>query len=299
MRRSRAKRCILRLQRKKKHTVKKEDDFEPRTKFLFLAFLCYTEEKYGKGVEIMFNEYMWQTYLKAGGKEVADAFEKFYTNNGFGEAYADFITNLHKEYCPSQFVLDNENNQLLDLFNDLNDGLCFLNDGEYTIVSAMEELYQWISDNNTLSPQKVFDYFSGSVAYYTTYLSLEIPELFVPYYFTWNYNVYEKIAQEFEIELFPIPLKKEYEDRFYYYGLICATLLDFRKKHNMTPYELHAFLYDFAPKYIGGIDSYIIKDLPEPKVHFSLAAQRMIYSYRTMLRQFPLGSAIRKPALAI
>lgn len=33
----------------------------------------------------------------------------------------------------------------------------------------------------------------------------------------------------------------------------------------MTPYQFFAFLYDFAPKYVGGYDSYIIKDLPQAK----------------------------------
>lgn len=36
----------------------------------------------------------------------------------------------------------------------------------------------------------------------------------------------------------------------------------------MSPYELWAFLYDFAPNYIGGMESYIIKDLPEPRGAF-------------------------------
>ena len=42
----------------------------------------------------------------------------------------------------------------------------------------------------------------------------------------------------------------------------------------MSPYELCAFLYDFAPKYIGGIDSYIIKELPEPKSAFFIGGSK-------------------------
>lgn len=84
----------------------------------------------------------------------------------------------------------------------------------------------------------------------------------------------EKIAHEFEIELPPIPIKKDYRGRFYYYGDICETLLDFRVKHNMSLYELCAFLYDFAIKYIGGIDSYIIKDLSEPKSAFFIGGSK-------------------------
>lgn len=36
----------------------------------------------------------------------------------------------------------------------------------------------------------------------------------------------------------------------------------------MSLYTLYAFLYDFAPKYIGGTKSYLIKNLPEPKAAF-------------------------------
>ena len=31
----------------------------------------------------------------------------------------------------------------------------------------------------------------------------------------------------------------------------------------MNPYELYAFIYDFAPKYIGGINSFIVNDIPD------------------------------------
>ncbi|MGN0632233.1 MAG: hypothetical protein ACI4JW_00030, partial [Oscillospiraceae bacterium] len=72
----------------------------------------------------------------------------------------------------------------------------------------------------------------------------------------------------------PIPAKKDYKDRLFYYGKICESLLTFREEHNMSPYELCAFLYDFAPKYIGGIDSYIIKDLPEPKSAFFIGGSK-------------------------
>lgn len=51
-------------------------------------------------------------------------------------------------------------------------------------------------------------------------------------------------------------------------------MFDFRERHNMSPYELCAFLYDFAPKYIGGIDSYIIKDLPKPKSAFFIGGSK-------------------------
>ena len=145
--------------------------------------------------------------------------------------------------------------------NDLKEGF-FFEEGYYTIDSALKYFYELFIKECDLTAQGFFDLFSESVAYYTTFISLELPELFVPYYFQWNFNIFEMIAQEFEIDLPEMPIKKDYKGRFMYYGEICEALYEFRIKHNMSPYELYAFLYDFAPKYVGGIDSYIIKDLP-------------------------------------
>ena len=110
-----------------------------------------------------------------------------------------------------------------------------------------------------------FDYFCGNLAHITTLLSLDLSELFIPYYFSTTYNILETIANIFEIDFPAIPAKSDYKGRVWHYANICKALYTFRIKNNLTFYELCAFLYDFAPKYVGGIDSYIIKDLPTPK----------------------------------
>ena len=90
----------------------------------------------------------------------------------------------------------------------------------------------------------------------------------IPYYFFCNYNVLEQIANAFDIELPDIPAKSDYKARFFHYGELCKVFTEFRIENDWTPFELWAFLYDFAPKYVGGVDSYIISDLPEPKSAF-------------------------------
>lgn len=45
----------------------------------------------------------------------------------------------------------------------------------------------------------------------------------------------------------------------------------------MSQYELCAFLYDFAPKYIGGIDIYIINDLPKSNSAYFIGASIIMY----------------------
>lgn len=221
----------------------------------------------------MFNDYIWQLYLNAGGKGVVSMFERNLTI-GLSDDYAKFITELRKSYCPLKSVLDCTSKDLLELSQLFDEGFSLLDEGEYTILSAMESLHNWINEDGQQSAQNVFDCFSSSISFFTTLLSVELPELFVPYYFKYNFNIFEKIANEFGIELLPLPLKRDYEDRFYYYAAICVSLLDFRKQHKLSPYELCAFLYDFAPKYIGGIDSYIINDLPEPKSAFFIGGSK-------------------------
>lgn len=221
----------------------------------------------------MFNDYIWQLYLNAGGKDVVSMFERNLTI-GLSDDYAKFITELRKSYCPLKSVLDCTSKDLLELSQLFDEGFSLLDEGEYTILSAMESLHNWINEDGQQSAQNVFDCFSSSISFFTTLLSVELPELFVPYYFKYNFNIFEKIANEFGIELLPLPLKRDYEDRFYYYAAICVSLLDFRKHHKLSPYELCAFLYDFAPKYIGGIDSYIINDLPDPKSAFFIGGSK-------------------------
>ncbi|WP_300785857.1 hypothetical protein [uncultured Desulfovibrio sp.] len=61
---------------------------------------------------------------------------------------------------------------------------------------------------------------------------------------------------------------KNYCKRFFYYADICRALHEFREQHNLSPYELCAFLYDFAPNYVGGSKSFIIEQLPHPQNFF-------------------------------
>lgn len=201
-------------------------------------------------------------------------FEENLSSERYSEEYADFILELQSAYCPSRSVIELTSEQLLDLFIDLNEGLPFLEFVNGSINENLDHLFARIKYDGLYSPQCVFKDFSVQIAYYTTRLSIGLTELFVPWYFKYNFNVFERIAREFEINLPPIPAKKHYEERFYYYGEICAALFDFREQHGLSPYELCAFLYDFAPKYIGGVDSYIIKDLPEPRSAFFIGGSK-------------------------
>lgn len=212
----------------------------------------------------MLNKYTWDIYLNAGGNKVVDFFEKSLTGN-YTTEYADFVCELHRDYCPSKAINEALHEQLSYLLESIENGTWFLEDGEYTIESALEYIYTKNLSEDGDTPRNVFEYFSDCIDSFTTLFAIEAPGLFVPYYFKYNFNVFEAIAKEFGIDLPPLPAKKDYKDRFFYYGKICTVLQIFREEQNMTLFELCAFLYDFAPKYVGGVDSYIVTDLPSPK----------------------------------
>lgn len=231
----------------------------------------------------MINEYVWKTYLKADGKSIVDFFERN-LENSFSKDYAHKICELHRIYCPSKMVNEDLFSELMELSDGINiDDYGFaigchplfeLPEGNYSLNYVMNVFYQGLKDSDNISDSQIYDEFCGGMAYYTTFLTMMFPEFFIPYYFQYNYNVFEKIAQEFGIELPPIPVKRNYKARIYHYRGICAALNDFRIQQGLTLYELCAFLYDFAPNYIGGLGSYIIEDLPDPKSVFFIGGSK-------------------------
>lgn len=221
----------------------------------------------------MFNDFVWDLYLEAGGKKVVDTFKHFLDNN-MTSAYADFIDDLHKVYCPSEAVLESMSEELEDVITTIRNEEFFLTPAEDTTISVLEELSEAFKEQGASTDKESFNIFSESLAYFSTLLARAWPELFVPYYFQCNYNVLMEIAEEFDIDLPDIPAKKDYKARFYFYGKISNALISFQQKHGLSSYELYAFLYDFAPNYIGGCESYIIKDLPEPRSAYFIGGSK-------------------------
>ena len=224
----------------------------------------------------MFNKFVWDTYLKAGGNDTVSVFENIIDgeySTDVGIRYAEFIRNLHSNYCPCRRIVEETYSALRHLVGDIDDGFiaqaCYavaeLGEVECETNEILQIFKKGIAGDEPFLAKDLFAELSGGIEYYSTFLWIYYPDKFVPYYFKHNFNVLNLIADEFDIDLPSLPKKKDYEGRFNYYGNICKVLHNFRIKNNMSPYELCAFLYDFAPKYIGGVDSYIINDLPEPK----------------------------------
>ncbi|MDD7401983.1 MAG: hypothetical protein SPK23_06380 [Eubacteriales bacterium] len=235
----------------------------------------------------MFSCYVWDLYLKAGGNRLV----QFFKNNlkeKFSQDYAREISDLHVVYCPDGRQRARIVEELGWLYHDLYGH----DETEYEEAPLQEELVQepvqsepesekelsdyfiqafkfyFDRDSDCADFQDLFECFISSMAYTTTFLALLEPDLFIPYYFPCNFNVFQIIAKTFSIPLPNLPVKRDYEGRLRYYASLCWNLKKFRERYNMNPYALYAFLYDFAPKYIGGTKSYLIENLPEPKAAF-------------------------------
>ncbi len=210
----------------------------------------------------MLNRYLWELYLKSDGKETVEAFKENLSNE-YSEDYAKLISKLHKEYNPNKKINKQIEGDLICLIEHINNAN-YIEGTDVLYISLLNYDNDESIEECDLTKENIL-YFFEYIEYYTTIFAIESPEVFIPYYFKYNFNVLEIIAQEFEIELPTMPAKKDYKGRIFYYGEICRSLNKFRDENNMSLYELCAFLYDFAPKYIGGIDSYIVNDLPEPR----------------------------------
>ena len=220
----------------------------------------------------MLNEYVWNLYMKTDGKHVSETF-KIGLKGSLSTDFADFISELQQFYSASSENIEGTHSELCSLAEEVmketaSEQVLEMKGDEAEppdIDAVFGEWYQESKNNLDGKEQELLRLFCTDIEFYTTSLALEYPSLFVPYYFFANYNVLERIAESFDIALPEIPKKADCRGRIWHYAEICKALQKFREENSLSPYELCAFLSDFAPKYIGGTDCYLVKDLPEPR----------------------------------
>lgn len=210
----------------------------------------------------MFNAYVWNLYLAGGGADVVRKFEAFY-RKGITKDYIGLIRRLHGEYQPEAASLAMETEQLQDAASQIG-------------TASLETLYEDMCHDCQADPKSLFQEFSAGLSFYTTCLALAKPDLFIPYYFQYSYNVLTAMADEFGLILPAIPNKSDYYGRFIHYEKICGVLQEFREANGLSVPELCAFLYDFGPKCVGGMSCFLIPEerLPEPGSAFLIGSAR-------------------------
>lgn len=236
----------------------------------------------------LFSPYIWQLYLSAGGTGTVRQFEAFF-RDGVTQGYIRLIRTLRGGYQPDELQLQLDSSQLEDLMHDQEDGPDSDSPGTASknakddSLAAPEDIREWgaalyrqFCDACGEDAKGAFAEFSGGLVYYSTLFALADPDRFVPYYFAYNYNVLQMVADAYGINLPAMPHKSDYYGRFYHYEKVCGALQEFRRENGLSAAGLCAFLYDFAPKSIGGVSSFIIPEesLPEARSAFFIGSAR-------------------------
>ncbi|MDM8529226.1 hypothetical protein QUF58_13605 [Anaerolineales bacterium HSG24] len=107
------------------------------------------------------------------------------------------------------------------------------------------------------------------------------PEFYIPYRFYGRFNILQRICDTFDMPIPDIPIKRDKTARHQYYADLNYAFYEFRQRHNLSPAEMCAFLYDFSVKATEPEQS---KQLPEPLKAWLLIAHPLGFD---MLDQVP------------
>lgn len=198
-----------------------------------------------------FSQYTWNLYKQTEiGKDIIQYFSE-------ADGYE-----LFRRHCPhANFIPE-------DLYDDWLENIYCYGVSEYdhpTSLGEAKELYislitlgisverrQWLPANDFRNTLGVIQPISYALSQFS-------PEYFFPYLFLCRIFELNKIADFFNIDLPKIPKRTDYKERCMYYWELCEVFYQFRKENELSPKELWAFLYDFAPKNLPQEKSDIIK----------------------------------------
>lgn len=202
-----------------------------------------------------FNQYLWSNYSKTKeGVETIGLFEKGTPAEIVAKygSHEDFPESLFQDFVSNAVFVSKSGNPDKDLYavvfeNIIENGILFKDDKgkgsslEYFLVEDLLSLMPIIS---IVLYRKCAPYFK-------------------PYFFKNRFDQLAAIADNFEIELPKIPLKRYKKDRVLYYLELLKVFAQFQDSNSLTDAEMCAFLYDFAPKYLGSHEK-LENELPQP-----------------------------------
>lgn len=218
------------------------------------------------------NQFIWKNYIESQeGKKVIKLFEE----GNFTEILR-FVFSDKKNWNKIDWY-NEELSKLFEVILDL--------EPKYSDEENIKLLFSTIIENGF--PQVENDRIVGytypnqkmevihRIEIISLWLFLCHPKLVIPYFFQNQLNELFKIADTFNIILPEIPLRKQKDERIEFYYMYCEIFKNFAKDNNLNSFELCAFLYDFAPKFIGkNIDL-----LPEPTNIWLCGVARQDYPY--------------------
>lgn len=199
------------------------------------------------------NQFLWNNYKETkSGQEII---------NSFKDGSIEAVQELSRKYLPDY----TDANEVLEIIEDslsaeLPDNLN-LEQAEKLYDRIVEE---GIADgDDILIDKQDYEYNLEFIPFISLWLYYKFPHYFKPYFFVRKFYSLTKIADSFSLELPKVPLKKNKRERIKYYWELCKIFGNFQSENNLNNEEFCAFLYDFAPKYIGELET-SNKDLPQP-----------------------------------
>lgn len=201
-----------------------------------------------------FNQYIWSLYKNS--PEGQQAIEKFEESSNNAT-----MMDLVFKYNPRiKFWLDNT--EARDLIADFCESMWCYNIEESpnkerpkNLEEAKEYYEEVISrgyweDGQIIIPRDDYNTMLNNIVWISFLMHYFSSEYYYPNLFVYRFFDFKKMADTFEFELPSIPKKSDYKARCMYYWGLCEILHNFRIENKLSPAELCAFLYDFAPNYI-------------------------------------------------
>ena len=111
---------------------------------------------------------------------------------------------------------------------------------------------------------KDYESWLGEIDLISNSLYANFPDYFFPYFYTHNFDKFQLICNLYNISLPDIPKKKDKIGRLLYYVRICISLNEFKQINELSPQELCAFFYDFAPQTLDDELQEENEELPNP-----------------------------------
>ena len=207
-----------------------------------------------------FNQYLWNLYKNSPeGKSAISAFSE------------------RQEWVEEQQLFEKYNPKIKDSFKTemicgiLEDFWCYkVSEYEGIELKSLDEagkLYEEIiSTGLIIESEEVlkigdFDRMLELIPFLSMELNYLFREYFFPYIYIYEFYQLTRLADHFEIELPPIPKKPDYKARCMYYWELCKVFYRFRMGNGLSPDELSAFMYDYAPNILGTEE---IGKMPQP-----------------------------------
>lgn len=211
-----------------------------------------------------FNQYTWNLYKQSPeGQKAIKEFEKA------SENLSEF--DLMFKYNPRLELWD-DNKKRRSFIEDFMESMWCYNISEFpdeptpqTLKEAKEKFEDtifrglWVN-GEVIIPVKDYETMLMTIVWTSFLLYYYEPNFFFPNIFLYRFFELRKIADTFDIELPTIPKKPDYKARCMYYWELCEMFYQFRTENNLSPAELCAFLYDYAPNFISKEKT----DIPQP-----------------------------------